>query len=170
MYGKICRKLWISKTVSAFIFLDNPLNTEIFQRLQILQNTFYPPWSAKQLEGQLVSSKGLNMGVMCDQQLVGFIFYQILFEQAEILQVAIDPSYQQRGLAAKLLLKSFTHLQLQKQVESVLLEVRASNLAAIKLYEHLDFSLNGRRKGYYPSEQGSREDALLYTKTLLEND
>ena len=109
------------------------------------------------------------MGVMLDRQLVGFVFYQILFEQAEILQVAIDPSYQQRGLAVKLLLKSFTHLQLHNKVESVLLEVRASNLAAIKLYEHLDFSLDGRRKRYYPSVDGSREDALLYTKTLLKN-
>jgi len=156
--------------VSSLIFLDNTLNTETFQRLEILQNSFHPRWSTKQLQSQLANSRGLNMGLIQDRQLVGFVFYQILFEQAEILQIAIDPSYQQRGLAAKLLLSSFTHLQLHKKVESVLLEVRASNLAAIKLYQHLTFSLDGRRKGYYPSVDGPREDALLYTKTLLKND
>lgn len=156
--------------MSSFIFLDNSLDSTAIQSLESLQKVFHPPWNVRQLQAQLVSSKGLNMGVMVNQQLVGFVFYQVLFEQAEILQVAISPSYQQRGLAAQLLLKSFAHLKAQHKVESILLEVSASNTTAIMLYERLEFSLDGRRKDYYPSVDGKREDALLYTKLLKTND
>lgn len=156
--------------MSSFVILESCLDSADFLSLEQLQKAFHPPWSTKQLQAQLASSKGLNMGVVVDQQLVGLVFHQVLFEQAEILQIAINPSYQQRGLAAQLLLKSFAHLQAQHKVESVLLEVRASNFAAIKLYDRLEFSLDGRRKGYYPSVDGQREDALLYTKTLVAND
>jgi len=48
---------------------------------------------------------------------------------------------------------------------SLLLEVRASNVIAIKLYESIGFQLDGTRKDYYPSASG-REDARLYSLSL----
>jgi len=50
----------------------------------------------------------------------------------------------------------------------VLLEVRASNIAAQKLYAQLDFTELGRRKGYYvPEQKGEeREDAILMQLTF----
>jgi len=160
----------MSESMSCVIRLDNSLSEACFKRLRFLQSAFHPPWSTAQLQAQLVSDKGLNFGLLLDGQLVGFVFYQCLFEQAEILQIAIDPSYQQRGLAVRLLLSSFALIQQQK-IEAVLLEVRKSNLAAIKLYKRLSFTLDGKRKGYYPSDvNGQREDALLFTKVLSAGD
>lgn len=50
-------------------------------------------------------------------------------------------------------------------VEVVLLEVRPSNLAALKLYEAVGFSEVGVRKDYYPAK-GGREDALIMALPL----
>jgi ribosomal protein S18 acetylase RimI-like enzyme len=41
------------------------------------------------------------------------------------------------------------------------LEVRPSNEAAIKLYVSYGFNVVGRRRDYYPAQEGKREDALL---------
>ena len=42
--------------------------------------------------------------------------------------------------------------------ESIMLEVRVSNQRAINIYERFGFIEIGRRRGYYPAEQGTRED------------
>ena len=47
------------------------------------------------------------------------------------------------------------------EMESLLLEVRASNQRAIQVYDTFGFAYIGRRKGYYPSTQSQREDALV---------
>ena len=48
---------------------------------------------------------------------------------------------------------------------SLTLEVRASNLAAIALYEKMGFSILGRRPGFY---EAPREDALMMRIDLSE--
>ena len=48
------------------------------------------------------------------------------------------------------------------EVSVAMLEVRASNAAAIALYEQLGFQHVGRRRGYYPDG----EDACLMNLTL----
>jgi ribosomal-protein-alanine N-acetyltransferase len=47
------------------------------------------------------------------------------------------------------------------------LEVRASNLAAYRLYERYGFNEIGRRRDYYPAP-GGREDALVMACTLFD--
>jgi Acetyltransferases len=52
------------------------------------------------------------------------------------------------------------------RAETVFLEVRPSNTAAIALYEDVGFNEIGVRKGYYPAENG-REDAIMLALTLF---
>ena len=47
-----------------------------------------------------------------------------------------------------------------------MLEVRASNIAALRFYEHHSFEIAGRRPRYYTAPV---EDALLLTATLKSN-
>ena len=160
------------------IGLDNNIEPALHRQLiQLQQQCFIPPWSAEQIQQQLNDSKALNFALLADGQLLGFIFYQLLFEQAEILQIAIAPAQRRCGYAIKLISQSIASL-LERDIEQLLLEVRASNIQAIQLYQQLGFSLDGRRKNYYPSLQstkkaavnsvaaGNREDALLYTLNL----
>ena len=48
-------------------------------------------------------------------------------------------------------------------VESIFLEVRVTNLPAIRLYKSVGFMEIGIRKGYYPGIP-SREDALILVR------
>jgi ribosomal-protein-alanine N-acetyltransferase len=48
-----------------------------------------------------------------------------------------------------------------QQMQLILLEVRVSNEAAIRLYQRYGFSEIGRRKHYYPVAPGVREDAIV---------
>ena len=47
----------------------------------------------------------------------------------------------------------------------MLLEVRPSNAAALRLYERYGFERIGVRRGYYPAH-GGREDAIVMRITL----
>lgn len=71
--------------------------------------------------------------------------------EAEILNIAVHPSARRRGVARALLLRLLDVL-----VGDIFLEVRASNLAAIQLYESLNFVRVGIRPAYYsqPGEDG----------------
>ena len=64
--------------------------------------------------------------------------------EREILNLAIHPSCRRRGLARKVL-----NLMLAAGRGQCFLEVRASNIAAIRLYESVGFRQAGRRENYY---------------------
>jgi ribosomal-protein-alanine N-acetyltransferase len=73
------------------------------------------------------------------------------------MNVAVDPDYQRRGIATRLLERLF-ELTADDERRGYTLEVRVSNLEAIALYERLGFERRGVRRGYYTD---NREDALI---------
>ena len=79
--------------------------------------------------------------------------------EAHILTVVVKEQARGRQLGRRMI----THLldtAGRHKVDTVLLEVRPSNLIAVNLYESVGFSEIGRRKDYYPDRHG-REDALI---------
>ncbi len=98
--------------------------------------------------------------VIQSDKIIGYCLYQSLFEQAEILRIGTDPDYQRQGVASKLFAKLHERLQ-QLEIENLLLEVRADNVAAIALYERQGFSVIHRRKGYYQQSHQPAIDALI---------
>ena len=93
-------------------------------------------------------------------KVVGYCLYQVVFEQAEILRIGTQPAYQRQGIASQLFAKLNTELK-TRQVESLLLEVRADNAPAIALYEQQGFVVIHQRKGYYQRLGQSAVDALM---------
>lgn len=77
-------------------------------------------------------------------------------EEAEVLNLAVDPGMRRRGVASALLAALA-----RTATGSLFLEVAESNLAAIALYEHHGWVRTGIRKGYY--EQG-RTNAIVMEK------
>ena len=72
----------------------------------------------------------------------------------------MHPDFRRRGIAEALVNELVARLK-SRESRSLTLEVRASNLSAITLYEKLGFSQIGRRKNYY---RNPREDALILRK------
>jgi ribosomal-protein-alanine N-acetyltransferase len=72
-------------------------------------------------------------------------------DERDILNVAVDPAQRRKGIARALLAS-----ELARGTGRWFLEVRASNTAALRLYETAGFQVCGRRPGYYqePAEEG----------------
>lgn len=98
-------------------------------------------------------------------RLCGFSLYTQVLDDGEISNIAVDPGCQGRGFGRQLLRRTLAIMQ-AAGASRCLLEVRASNDVALALYESEGFTLDGRRKGYYSTGSGEREDALLMSRQL----
>ncbi len=97
-------------------------------------------------------------------QLAGYIVVMISVGEGHLLNLVVSPEFQRQGLGLKLLKFALDDTR-QQSAEVMFLEVRASNLRAIELYEQNGFAEVGRRKGYYPAD-GGREDAIVMAQDL----
>ena len=90
-------------------------------------------------------------------KILGFAGFWEILEEAHITSISILPEYRRMGLAT-ILLKHIVKKCYKKMIKYITLEVRASNIGAIALYEKFGFKSVGRRKKYY---QDNNEDALI---------
>lgn len=117
------------------------------------------PWTEKQYRDSLEAGHGCWLLTSGDGGAIACCVMSQLFDEAEILDVAVAPAWRRRGIARLLLQRLIADLP--REVVRVLLDVRVSNRAARSLYRKLGFSEDGLRKNYYPVENGGREDAVL---------
>ncbi len=129
------------------------------QMVELEKLCFSMPWTADMIRRELTDPSCLYLAAVDGDTLVGYIGVQTVLDEGYINNVAIRPEYRRRGIASALI-----SLLIDKSKEIELsfltLEVRASNEAAIALYEKLGFGPVGRRKNYY---EKPREDAILMT-------
>jgi len=95
-------------------------------------------------------------------EVVGFLEFSVVFESCDIINIEVLPPFRRKKIASSLFSYFLIYLK-EKKVEQILLEVRKSNLPAIRLYERLGFVLLNERANYY---QNPIEDALIYKLTL----
>lgn len=88
---------------------------------------------------------------------VAFLGFHQVLDEIEITNVATLPDYKRQGLAKSLFNRLFEYAD-KENVQQIFLEVRASNLAARRLYEKMHFQVIGERKNYYHSPV---ENALI---------
>lgn len=105
-------------------------------------------------------------GAEADGQLIGYGIVSIAAGESHLLNLAVDPACQGRGIGS-MLLQFLLSEALGQGAECMFLEVRPSNPVARALYERSGFTEFGRRRGYYPNApDGGREDALIFCKRL----
>ena len=93
-----------------------------------------------------------------------------ILDEAHLLNLVIDLPWQRQGLGRFLLEAVLNHLR-ATAAQSILLEVRASNLGARQLYAHAGFTVLSLRKGYYSTpDRTIREDALVMRLALCPTD
>ncbi|HEU4569946.1 MAG TPA: ribosomal protein S18-alanine N-acetyltransferase [Gemmatimonadales bacterium] len=123
--------------------------------------SFSDPWSPRSLE-ETIGLPGMLalVAVDGDDRLLGYLFGRELAGEAEVLNVAVAPAARRGGVGRALLTAALAWFAGRGAGETFL-EVRASNQAAIALYEGAGFRAVGRRPGYY---QHPTEDAVLYRR------
>ena len=97
-----------------------------------------------------------------DGKIAGLVIIMQTDEFCDLLDIAVDPLFQRKGIAKALCDKVFEYCR-QNNVKSVLLEVRKSNISAINLYEKCGFEKIAERKKYYTAPT---EDAIIYRREL----
>lgn len=131
--------------------------------IAIEQRSYDFPWSVA------IFKDCIRVGYYCQViensgEIGGYGVMTVGAGEAHIVNLCVKPELRQQGLGGRIL----THIMNQARrlgVENMLLEVRPSNLVAIRLYMNMGFNEVGIRKGYYPAHHG-REDALILACAL----
>lgn len=121
---------------------------------------FAHPWSRADLEQQLNLDTSHFAVATLDGNVVGYMGLQIFSGEGYVTNVAVLPEYRRQGIAKMLIEK-----QMQNEMSFITLEVRESNLPAIKLYESCGFENVGIRPKFYTNPT---ENAIIMTKYFTE--
>ncbi len=131
--------------------------------LAIERASFRTPWKREHFESELTGEYSFPFVAEYDGKVAGYVCLMSLFEEAQILDIAVAPDQRGRGIA-RALMEHACAVALEKHAEYMALEVRASSHAAIALYQCFGFRRTGVRTAYYEAS----EDAILMEKTLKE--
>lgn len=94
-----------------------------------------------------------------NNNVVGFLHLTISFDEADIVDIITNKNYCNQGIGTNLINYAIKNNNLIK----LNLEVRESNLNAIKFYQHLNFKIIRKIKKYY-----NNEDAFFMVKEINE--
>lgn len=126
--------------------------------------SFGDPWTPGMFGSHLLSGGG-NCFLVAEDNcgvVVGFAISRTVSDEAELLNIAVDPTCRKCGIGGRLL-----DVAVERSITAgalgMWLEVRASNVAARTLYEARGFAAVGLRKRYY---EAPREDAIVLRTDL----
>ena len=117
-------------------------------------------WGEKDFSETLENPQA-KIYVFCEEEPAGFVILYFAADEAEIPQIAVDPAFRRRGVAASLL----SHIKENAPdlgIRKLFLEVRESNTPARRLYQSHGFLHLGERKNFY---ENPREDACILCLT-----
>ncbi len=118
-------------------------------------------WTAGAIGDVLLGSGGFIVASNNKEAATGFALFRQTVDEAELITLAVDPDYQRRGIAQRLLASAIKYLS-ERECASIFLEVRADNMPARTLYENNGFVRAGLRKNYYKTSNGERLDAVIF--------
>lgn len=131
--------------------------------IEVEKEVYEFPWTER------IFSDCIRVGYQCwlaqnQDGVVGHAVISVTAGESHMLNLSIARRFQRRGYGSRFI--EFLVAQARAhQAETMLLEVRPSNIAAINCYNAAGFSEIGSRKDYYPANNG-REDALLFARHI----
>ena len=141
------------------VFTFRPMRKSDVEAIMLLERVLYSfPWTP----GNFIDS--LNAGYSCwlyefGSIVVGYAVLMLAAGEAHVLNIAIGQDWQRHGLGRRFL-QHLIKIAREYRAEMMFLEVRPSNVPALRLYEDIGFNEITTRRGYYPARDG-REDAIL---------
>ena len=141
-----------------------PMQMADLDAIMAIEPTIYPyPWTRGNFSDSL--DAGYSGWVYEEQgRIIGYAMLMLVLDEAHLLNISIAKSHQGRGLG-RALLEYMMQVARGHGAANMFLEVRPSNLSAIRLYESTGFNEMAVRRGYYPAADG-REDAILMGMAL----
>jgi len=108
--------------------------------IETIERSSYPtPWSRSMFAGELAKPSSISLGAFApDGELVGYLIISRYVDAWHVMNVAVAPEWRRRGIAS-LLLEHLFRATASDDRRGYTLEVRVSNVGAIRLYERLGF-------------------------------
>lgn len=125
--------------------------------LEIEQVTHSAPWSQRSFENELEHKYGIFLVGLIQGEVSAYGGVWILVDEAHVTNVVVKSELRGQGIGRMLMIELLTQARAKGAVCATL-EVRATNSAAIHLYEELGFVQSTTRKQYYPD---NKEDAVV---------
>ena len=109
---------------------------------------FSQPWSKNSLE--LLTKEGIGVGMVCskDGHVCAYGGMIVAVDEGQITNIATHPDYRRQGYG-RAVVEALIKYAKFNGLDSISLEVRESNKAAIELYSKLGFKVEGKRKDFY---------------------
>ncbi len=123
----------------------------------IEQEIFSEPWSKKDFLSALQEAKNGYLVAEFGGEIAGYCGYWGIAGEGYIYNVAVKDRFRRNKIGHQML-KTLLKEAESRGITSFTLEVRASNVAAIGLYEALGFEQAGIRKDFYTKP---KEDAVI---------
>lgn len=144
---------------SDLFIIAKPQIKDLTAILQLDQESGLSSWGILEYEHKLLNPQSILLAAFLQKtnSLVGYLSGHIVADEFELLGLAVRSDFRQQGIGSALLFAGCQELRC-RNITRCWLEVRSSNLPAIKLYEKFAYRTVGRRQNYYNSPP---EDALL---------
>ena len=131
--------------------------------MKVEREVYQFPWTDK------IFTDCIRVGYYCwlalqQQNIVGHAVISVTSGESHMLNLSIAREHQRKGYGRQFIEFLIDEAR-ERNAQTMLLEVRPSNTAAINCYNSAGFNEIGCRKDYYPASEG-REDALLFARQI----
>ena len=130
------------------------------------QQAFYKGWTEKDFKDFIDDPLIYGLKIKKEDVLTSIILWREVGDEAEILTLIVNPTYQKQGQAG-LLLKTLMIQLVHKNISKVFLEVAEDNEVAHYFYKKYGFYLLNKRPQYYKREGNKCATALNLMKKLF---
>ena len=131
--------------------------SDIAELARIERESFSRPWSEESFRELLTLDYARYLVAEADGEIAGSAGMRVVYGEGDIDNVVVDRKYRGNGIA-KTLISELIALGESEGIKEFTLEVRASNAAAIRVYENAGFTSAGVRPRFY---EDPVEDALI---------
>ena len=153
----------------AGLLIERATARDLDRSLRIEQDSFSVPWTRKMFEVELTQNPFGHLYVARPAEpsdpssdFVGYVCFWVVFDELRLMTLAVEPSRRRQGIGRALLHQALALGRTQGATRAQL-EVRASNGAAVRMYEESGFHRTAVRTRYYTNPV---EDAVLMEREL----
>lgn len=122
----------------------------------IERDSFRDPWSKNAYLNEIANPVATYKVITVDDKCVAYGGFWKIIDEGHITNICVKKEFRKKGFG-KMLMEALMLEAKKQEIKAVTLEVRVSNLGAIRLYENCGFISAGVRKKYY----ADNEDALI---------
>src|SRR6185437_12180563 len=132
------------------------------QILEIEKRCYPNPWSEESFRAEIAKPYS-HIWVLTDDEtdseILGYVVFWLLFDECQILNIAVDLPHRGLGHAQRMIGKVIQEA-IRKNCKRALLDVRKSNQAAIQLYQKMGFFITQLRREFYSNGEDAYQMSL----------